>query len=234
MAKRVSQMIEEQVHFWRLNNSADRTPRPKGTVFPVITISRAYGAKGAKIAQMLEAKIGFKVWDKEILNVISEELGSSVEFLESLDEHAQNLVDDTIFGILNQKSTNLNYLLYLVRAVQTIEKFGNAIIVGRGANHIVQNQLALNVRTVAPISHRIQSLSESRQISKEEARAILLTTDEDRAEFTRVNFNKDINDASNYDLTINIATYSQEDAVAIICDAYEKKTGISITELMQT
>ncbi len=232
MAKRVSQMIEEQVHFWRLNNPTDRTPRPKGTVLPVITISRAYGAKGAKIAQMLEAKLGFKVWDKEILNVISERLGSSVEFLESLDEHAQNLVEDTIFGILNRKSTNLNYLLYLVQAVQTVEKLGSAIIVGRGANHIVQDKKALNIRVVAPLSSRIEWLSDKRQISKEEARNVILSTDKDRADFTKVSFNKDIDDAAHYDLTININTFNLEEVSDIICDAYKKKTGINISDLM--
>lgn len=224
-------MIEEQVHFWRLNHPVEHKIQHKGKVLPVITISRAYGARGAKIAALLEHRLGFKVWDKELLNVISERLGSSVEFLESLDEHAQNLVEDTIFGFLNQKSTNLNYLLYLARAVQAIEKFGSAVIVGRGANHIVQNSQALNVRIVAPALHRINWLSQSRQISKEEARTLVINTDEDRAEFIRVSFNKNINDASNFDVTLNSASLSLEEITDIIVQIYEMKTGVNIPEL---
>ena len=231
MAKRVSQMIEEQVHVWRMSHKSEQQRPPKGTILPVITISRSFGARGAEIATLLEHRLGFKVWDKEILNVISERLGSSVEFLESLDEHAQNLVEDTIFGFLNRKSTNLNYLLYLARAVQAIEKFGSAIIVGRGANHIVKNKQALHVRVVAPMSERVKWLTDSRNISKEEAKNLILEYDKDRAEFTRVSFNKDINEASNYDITLNVGTISLQQAADIIAEVYEMKTGIKIPEL---
>jgi cytidylate kinase len=232
MAKRVSKMIEEQVHFWRLNHLEEHNIQHKGKVLPIITISREYGANGSKIARLLEARMGFKVWDKELLNIISERLGSSVEFLESLDEHAQNMVEDTIFGFLNRKSTNLNYLLYLAKAVQAIEKFGSAIIVGRGANHIIKNSNALTVRVVAPLNHRIQSLAEKRQISKENARSLILEIDNNRSEFTRVSFNKDINTAANYDLTLNTSTFSLEEATHLIADAYEKKTGVIVPELV--
>ena len=70
MAKRVSKMIEEQVQFWALKNSGASLNAGHDKL-PVITISREFGAKGAALAEMLGERLGFKVWDKELLDIIS-------------------------------------------------------------------------------------------------------------------------------------------------------------------
>ena len=72
MAKRVSKMIEEQVQFWALKNSGASLNAGHDKL-PVITISREFGAKGAALAEMLGERLGFKVWDKELLDIIREE-----------------------------------------------------------------------------------------------------------------------------------------------------------------
>ncbi len=228
MAKRVAQMIEDQVQFWRLNHPVEHKLQHRGQNLPVITISREFGAKGAAIASILEKRLGFKVWDKEILEVISEKLGSNVDFIKSLDEKTQSTVQDTIFGFLNQKGTNLNYLIYLVRALEAIEKYGSAIIVGRGGNFVCNQKRTFNVRVVAPLITRIDRISESDGISKEEARAIVLKKDEDRATFTRKNFNKEIDYAPAYDLVLNTGTLSLQSAADLIVLGYREKTGAEI------
>lgn len=228
MAKRVAQMIEDQVNFWRINHPVEHKLHHRGQNLPIITMSREYGARGLAIARILEKRLGFKVWDKEILEIISEKLGSTIDSLSSLDEKARNTVEDTIFGFLNQKGTNLNYLLYLVRALQAIEKFGSAIIVGRGGNYICNQKKTLNVRIVAPVSHRIDWIASSQNITREVARALILKKDQEREEFTRRNFNKEIGSASDYDLLINTGTMSLEDTAELVILAYQKKTGVDI------
>ncbi|MCG8372985.1 MAG: cytidylate kinase-like family protein [Balneolales bacterium] len=229
MAKRVAQMIEDQVRFWRINHPIEHKLQHKGQNLPVITISREFGAQGAAIARILEKRLGFKVWDKEILEVISKKLGSDVDYIKSLDEHTQNAVEDTIFGFLNRKSTNLNYSIYLIRALQAIEKYGNAIIVGRGGNFICQNRKTFNVRVVAPLTARINHIAGKEGISIEEARAIICTKDEERARFTEHNFNKNIDAPEHYDLVINSDTLGLESASELIIIGYQEKIGHHIT-----
>lgn len=60
MAKRVAQMIEDQVHFWRMSHPVEHKLQHKGQNLPVITISREFGARGAAIARILE-----KNWDSK-------------------------------------------------------------------------------------------------------------------------------------------------------------------------
>lgn len=229
MAKRVAQMIEDQVHFWRMSHPIEHKLQHKGQNLPVITISREFGARGAAIARMLEKKLGFKVWDKEILEVISEKLGSDIDYIKSLDENMQNAVEDTIFGFLNSKSTNLNYSIYLVRALQAIEKYGNAIIVGRGGNYVCRNKKTFNVRIVAPLTVRIDRIAEIQDVSREEARVIVMTKDEERAKFTMHNFNKSIDSPIGYDMTINSGTISLDSVAELIIQGYQKKIGFDVT-----
>jgi cytidylate kinase len=229
MAKRVAQMIEDQVHFWRMSHPVEHKLQHKGQNLPVITNSREFGARGAAIAQILEKMLGFKVWDKEILEVISEKLGSDVDYIKSLDENMQNAVEDTIFGFLNRKSTNLNYSIYLVRALQAIEKYGNAIIVGRGGNYVCRHSKTFNVRIVAPLSLRIDRIAEIQDVSKEEARAIVKTKDEERARFTQHNFNKSIDSPVGYDMVLNSGTLSLESIAELIISGYQQKIGFDVT-----
>lgn len=217
-------MIEEQVHFWKLSNSTEDKPYYKHPL-PIITISREFGARGLEIATRLEQLIGFKVWDKDLLEVISERLGSNTNFLADLDERRQNAIEDAIFGFMNHKGTNLNYLLYLVRAIHAIEKFGNAIIVGRGGNFICRNKKTFNVRIVAPFADRVNHIAQKEGLSKEEARIVVKNEERARSEFTLRNFNHDTSKPTEYDLVINSATMGVEGACEVIIKGYEQKIG---------
>lgn len=227
MAKRVSKMIEEQVQFWALKNSGASLNAGHDKL-PVITISREFGAKGAALAEMLGERLGFKVWDKELLDIISKKLGTNQDFTSSLDENRRNMVEDAIFGFMNHKGTNLNYLIYLVRAVHAIERLGNSIIVGRGANYICQNPDTLNVRVVAPIKDRIADYAANNDLTKEQALIIVKQKDTERANFSGYNFNRDITNASDYDLLLNSSVFSIEHMAELVITAYKQKTGKSI------
>jgi cytidylate kinase len=224
MAKKVAQMIEEQVQFWRLKAESEHyLPKPEGRQ-PVITISREFGARGAALALNLQEKLGFKVWDKELLKVISERLNSNDEFIKALDENVRNPVEDAILGFMNRPNTNFNYMLYLVRAVRAIERSGNSIIVGRGANYICQKADSFHLRVVCPLKTRIENYAEREMIDLPEATKIVELKDRERATFMKKNFNRDINSPSDYDLVINSGSFSMDEMVDIVTQAYKRKT----------
>lgn len=230
MAKKVPQLIEQQIQFWMRKESAEKPLRFLNKKLPVITVSREFGAKGAALAGELGIKLGFKVWDKDLLTIVSESIGTNKEFIASLDESRRSLLEDTIFGFINHRETNLSYLIFLVKAVRTLEKFGNSIIVGRGANYICQNKNSFHVRVVCPLKKRVQNYAREHQIPKNEASDIILKKDADRENFTRYNFNRDISNSSDYDLTINSDTYTMDEMADIVIRAYELKTGYNLSK----
>lgn len=223
MPYKVSQIVEEQIKSWRLQNSLGQRSRSKERHYPVITVSREFGARGAAMAEVLGRKIGFKVWNDELLQAIAEGSGSDRKLLEKLDERLQQAVGDAFAGFFKNLPTNTSYLRSLIYLVKTIEDQGSEIIVGRGANYICENPLSFHVRLVRPLKSRIAGYAEREGLTEEEAKRIVEQRDRERAEFTKVNFYRDISTPSDYDLLINSDTYTLEQIADIVLEAYEKK-----------
>ncbi len=217
-------MIEEQLQFWKIQHSDTSEAKKRDKKLPVITISREFGANGAALATKLGKKLGFKVWDKEILDIISERLDSSSEYLTALDENTRSMLEDTIFGFMNHRGTNLNYQIYLVKAIRAIEDQGNSIIVGRAGNFICRNPKSLHIRLVCPLAERVKRYAAANEISEKKARALVQQKDLERENFTLFNFNRDLEQASHYDLIINSARFSMDEMVELVEEAYKLKS----------
>ncbi|MDZ7718004.1 MAG: cytidylate kinase-like family protein [Balneolaceae bacterium] len=232
MSKIFHKIIDEQIKSWELESSfKNKIITPKGDPFPVITISREFGARGAALALLMGEGIGFKVWDRDILQTIAKKLGSSEKYLESLDENRRILIEDVVVGLMKNVNTNVNYLRTLTRLIRTIEYHGNAIIVGRGANYICRDPHSFHVRIVSPIEKRAEGYSSRQGITKAEAFSIINKTDAERAEFVRYYFKNEISKASDYDLVLNSGIFSLQEMMKIIVEAYEQKSELKLERL---
>lgn len=223
MGRKITQIVEEQINTWRHQNPPDYQSKSRKESKPIITVSREFGARGAALGRLMGEKMGFKVWDKELLLAIADELGSSEKMLETVDERLRKPVEDAVAGYLKNINTNVNYLLSLIRVVKTIETYGDCIIVGRGANYICQKESSFHIRIVCPLQKRVVEYANREDISKDEALSTIQKKDTERADFIKYNFNKDIDNASDYDLLLNSGTYSLEEMADIAYDAYKKK-----------
>lgn len=231
MAKKVAQMIEEQVQSWIYKNISEHKSTPAPKIYPIITVSREFGAKGAALAALIGEKLDFKVWDKDLLLTIGKWLGSDPKLFETLDESRRKSIEDAIFGFMNHPGTNLSYMRSLTRAVRTIEKFGNSIIVGRGANYICQSPSSFHIRVVSALNKRILNYAESEKITKEQAAVIIKQKDAERADFIKYNFNKEVSDSRGYDLVVNSGAFNLEELADIVIYAYEKKIKQSVAAI---
>lgn len=225
MANKITQIVEEQIKAWSHRNTRNKPRQPQKKHYPVITVSREFGAQGAAMAEILGEKTGFKVWDKELLQAIAETLGSDLKLLETLDERRQEIVEDTVAGFIKNIHTNVNYLRSLIRVVKTIEEQGSDIIVGRGANYICQHASSFHVRVVCPIKTRIREYAKRENISTAESRRIIEQKDRERADFIKRNFYRDVTTPSDYDLLLNSDTFTLEQMAALVLEAYEKRIG---------
>ncbi|MFH5831889.1 AAA family ATPase [Halalkalibaculum sp. DA3122] len=228
MGRKITQIIEDQINAWRHQNRKTRQ-RPQKKFYPIITVSREFGALGAALANIMGERLGFKVWDNELLYAISDELGSNEKFLESVDERRRKLVEDNLLGLMKDKNTNTNYLLSLNRVVKAIEEVGESIVVGRGAAYICQNELSFHLRVVSPLAKRIEGYASRENISKQQAEKIIQEKDAERDEFVKFSFNRDVNTASDYDLVINSGTFELEEMADIALRAYSTKIGEPVT-----
>lgn len=226
--RKASQIIEEQIQSWKLRHTVTSSRAPKKQIYPVITISREFGARGAAFASHLAKKIGYKVWDKDLLQAITIEVGSGLKMVESVDERRRQTVEDAVTGFFHNMPTNVSYLRSLIRVVNKIEEYGNSIIVGRGANYICKNPKALHVRIVSPLKFRIEEFAKRENISKTEAKRLIQDKDKERKVFVNQNFHRDMNESSDYDMVINAKSFTLDEMAEIVINAYEKKAGIVV------
>lgn len=225
MKEKLTKIVEERITSWEHENAAKNITTPAGKSYPVITISRDFGGRGAVLAKIIGEKIGFKVWNDELPGAIADDLGSNEEFVKSLDERKREMVEDAVLGFLKNINTNVNYIRSLKRTVKTIESHGNAIIVGRGSNYICENPKSFHVRITAALKKRVAGLSKRENLTKNEALSLIKEKDTERAEFVKFNFNKNVTESSDYDMVLNSGTFSLNDMVSIIIEGYGKKTG---------
>ena len=222
----IERLITEQVLTWSNREFKPRHHEEYEGEWPVITISREFGAYGRSLANELGRLTGFKVWDKELLSAIAEEAGADERFLSTLDERRRKMVDDFLYGsLMGSKHSNTHYFRSLVRVVHTIGAHGKSIIVGRGSNFIIQSPMALHVRVVRPIEERIAFVAEREGTSEKNAEKIIQARDDEREDFIKYCFKHGAQNPLDYDLVLNSGTFDTHQLADLVLTAYENKVG---------
>ena len=196
---------------------------------PSIVVSRENGSGGQAISRQVAKTLGFKVYDKELIEMIAARAKIKKELIESLDEKIQDSVEEAVSGFLGlQALPEGAYIKSLTRVVLSIAYKGRAVILGRGANFIIPSIHTLRVRIVAPMRTRVQNAIkfEHPGLSPLKVRDKLLKVHLERKEFVRKYFNKDISSANYYDLVVNTEVLNIPQAAHIIVAAFRNKFGI--------
>lgn len=213
--KAIEALVDQQIKRWELERARPPSEDIKHVEpRPVITISRQRGSGGSLVAMRLAELTGFGHFNREIIDQISREIGIQRRMVKSLDESVRSKFELWVDGILRGRIVDASdYMQSLVKIIGAISKHGKVIIVGRGANFIVDSKTAFNVRIVADESFRIQSLIDRRGLSLEEAKRVIEENDAQRRKFIKNHFNRDIDDPVAYDMIIN-GTYFGVDQMA--------------------
>jgi cytidylate kinase len=217
----IHQIIEEQVQKWRIINQKERMDAEKTSI---VTISREPGTGGNFVAEALSERLGFDLFYQAVINEMAESAQVSVRLIETLDEKGVSVLEDWISSLVDKRHLWPDrYLQHLMKAVGTIGKHGQAVIVGRGGNFVLPPDKRLSVRLVAPLEIRVKNVARHYNIVPEEARSRVIRTDSDRRAFVRKYFNADIGAPLNYDLVINTGIMSIDSSVDAIIGALKNK-----------
>jgi cytidylate kinase len=224
--RRAQTMVNEQVRKWRMEEQEGASASEARPPWPIITVSREFGSLGATIGGEVAQRLGFSFWDQEILHIIAQETGAQQSLLETLDERVRGRIEDFISEqIMGTKSTVASYVAHVVRVVRSFAEHGGAVVVGRGSQFIVDPTVALRVRVVCPREVRVSGYAERQAISTEKAMREVDRQERERQEFHRRYYQRDVNDATAYDLVINTESLSTSASVELLLEAYRLKFG---------
>ena len=212
-----AKIVQEQLEKWQ------REKKPEN-IF-TITISRQAGAGGSEIARMLALKTKMDLMAGQIIQHVAESAKMSTKVVETLDEKAMTTMESWVNSMfVSRHLWPSDYLKHLTRVIGTIGKHGNAIIVGRGACHILPPETTFRVKVIAPLEYRIESMMRIRNLPRPDAEKYIEKRDADRIAFVRKYFQADSMDPLNYDLVINTEKLGIEGAVDTILIAFRDWT----------
>ena len=222
----ISLMIEDQVGRWRADEQKRQTAGLHGRPWPVITISRQFGSRGAALGKRIAELSGFSFWDRELVQRIAGRSGAAEALMGALDERGRSRIEEILeSATMPGESPSQRYFRQLKQVVHTIDRHGAAVIVGRGADSIVDQDRALRVRVICPLELRIGRVVQREGVSERNAKALIGERDRDRAYFVKQRFGQDITDVNNWDLLINTAVFEAGAAAEIVLAAYEQRFG---------
>lgn len=188
----------------------------------IITIEREYGSGAAEIAQLLARRIGWKLWDQELTAEIARMAHCKASAIEEREERRDSLyyrllksfargsyegsskVDPIMLDPL--QALNADTIVRISRhVVEKAAADGNCVIVGRGAQHFLQDREdTLRFFLYAPREDKVQRLT-SEGTNQSEAEHLVDTVDRERAAFIKTYFHVEWPNRPVYHAMLNTA-----------------------------
>lgn len=191
---------------------------------PSITIARDPGSGGNPIAHSVAERLGMKIYDDALIEAIAKSAKKRKEVISAVDERTRNLMEDTIHSLFNPDYiSDVTYFQHLVRSTLAVAHEGNAVILGRGANHILSPHDTLNVLVTAPYAVRVARAIQYEGISSDEAKKRIAKISTERREFVSEYFHKSYSQALSYDVIINTEYLDIDSSSRIIIKAFRNK-----------
>ena len=211
------QLVESQLKKWNAGTTERKTEKKKSN--PVIAISREAGCRASEIAIKLSETLKMDLMSGKLIQMVAESADTSKRVVDPLDEKEMTMRDDWLNSLFETRHLWPDrYLHHLTKVIGTIGRYGNAIILGRGANFVLPEKDTFSVRIIAPESVKIKN---TLRTTEEEARRYIIKTEADRRAFIRKYFNADITDQAYYDLIINMRAMTVDGAVETITAAFK-------------
>jgi cytidylate kinase len=193
---------------------------PTGTT--LVAISESAGAGAAAVAGDLSQLVGWKVYDRELLEQIARQLQVPVHTLADVDQRHVSWIEESLGTFSHGPHVSEKmYLEFLTALLLSLVSRGEAIVVGRAASHILPRESTLRVRLVAPMAERAARLAAEQGTSAASAARRAAALDEQHGDFIRTHFHVNPHDMEQYDVVLNTGRLSIHECAQVIRAALE-------------
>lgn len=172
----------------------------------IITIAREYGSGGRYVGKLLAEKLNVKFYDKELIDVVSNESGLSTEYIE---ENEQNIHGNLLSSFNTQYTDNLsnddNLFIAESKVVKEIAEKGSCVIVGRCSNYILRdNKNVINVFLYSDDENKVKRAVKYYGLNEKTALKEINKINKSREKHYSYYTNQNWKDLNNYDFAINV------------------------------
>jgi cytidylate kinase len=231
-------MLDLKYTFGYIFNKFDRIE--KENFMAVITISRQFGAGGKTIGEMVSKKLGYPLFDNELIQMVAEETKVSSIRIETIEKESSGkfrkflsgMVPRTLSGMIPRAVADQRgeaeakdfireeiYVDLLHEIINKIYEGGNAVIIGRGSQYILKDkQDVFHVLVAADKNDRGKFLVNKYGLSPKNAMQAVNLDDKRRGnlylKFGKTNYDQPLC----YHLVLNTSKIDLETGCEIICE----------------
>jgi len=202
----------------------------------VITVSRELGSGGRTIGQKLAAQLGVRYSDKNLIEDLMKKFNLTTYEIERIKAKKRNWLTDFVeavaplpnkgsfVGFDPAKANDWNISVKQdeifeaeTEILKSIAAEGSCVIAGRlGFSVFKEHPNHLNIFIQAPLGQRIGRVMKKQNLTSEEAATVIKAVDESREIYIKRYVGVSRYDARNYDLVMNVAGMTDDEAVLCI------------------
>lgn len=195
----------------------------------IICIAREFGSGGHEIAVRTAARLGIRVYEKDLFHLACRYGELSEKMMESADETATNpflyrTVHEGNYHVTRGMPTSEVLFELQSHEIQHIAARESCIFVGRCADYVLREAdvKLLRVFVRAPLEKRIERKMQQENLTREKAARLVRKMDKQRKKYYESYTKRVWGRTSGYDLNINTGATSFDDAVTRICLLYDQ------------
>ena len=217
----VDRFIERQMRHWEFAQTQKSEPKRlrEKQVEDFIAISLSVGAPGAEIAAKLGERLNWPVFDREIVQRMSQEDSYRAALYATFDERDRNWLEDFVLNMEVGPEGRNDYFRRLCETLLALARSSHAIYLGRGAGLILPRAVGLRVKVTARHDYRVKVYAKEHGIRLGEAARAIQREEDERSRFYRHHFRSESADLSRDDLVINMERFTTTQAVDLILSA---------------
>ena len=197
----------------------------------VITISRQYGAGGKTLGKMIADDLDYEFADSAIVTRVAEMANVSTHWVETVENEAGGKLSRFITRMVSKPLVDRIlkdergyideeiYLDYLVLIIAQIADEGNAVILGRGSQYILNDHPdAFHILMIDEFENRVRFMKEHYDLPDSRAMRVVKGEDKRRKALFQKLGKTDYDDPFLYHLVLNMSKVSLEQAKSMVCN----------------
>ena len=201
----------------------------------VITINRQFGTNGRQIATEIAQKLGVKLVDRQILSQLANKLDMPEEELQTMERKKPSFWERVSYFYRNSPAmistpsvdlmglTSSQMYKAQVDIMRSIAEEESCVVVGRlGFEVFKDHPNHISIFMFSDLEDRILKVMEMYGVTRADALSQIKKVDDAREEFTREFTGKERNDATNYDLAVNVSKWGEKGTFDLIMSLIEE------------
>lgn len=201
----------------------------------VITISRQFGAGGRSLGKLVAERLGYTYVDNEIIRIIAKKAKVSPHWVESIEKEAGGRLSKFISSmvpknlvarVLDDQRGYIDEEIYvdlLRRIIIDISKEGDAVIIGRGGQYILEGQPDVySILIIGDKEYRAKFVEKGSELTYKQAVQAVNMDDKRRMNLYRQFGRQDYDDPAPYHMVLNMSKLGVKKASDLVCKLVAK------------